>query len=438
MRDNEDPMALQSEPFGVALFGCGVVGSGVAELLLKEKERLAVRAGRPLALRGIAVRDAARIRPGFIAPTLFVSTEKLLADPAVHVVVEVIGGVGRARELILSALAAGKDVVTANKAVLAEHGDELFGAAMRAGRTLCFEASVGGGIPIVRALGQGLAANAIRSIQAILNGTSNFILTQMAERGASYADALAEAQRLGYAESDPALDVDGTDAAQKLAILARLAFGASVSSADIERRGIADVQADDIRFAGEMGCVLKLIAEAWSEEGQLALHVEPTLVRRHEPLAEVRGAFNAIEVVGDAVGPTFFYGAGAGRMPTASAVVGDLIDLAQGAAARAFRARNGWQASRALRRRSAGQIQSRFYLRVNVQDRLGVLADVDGVLARFGVSVASVVRHEDAGSGAPVVVKTRSANLDAVRQAVRRLDGLPCVVSPTVYYPIAD
>lgn len=431
-------MNAESPPLGVALLGCGTVGTGVARLLIEEAARLTARAGRPLELRAILVQDSRRERPSFVSKKLFTtSADDLLQDSAVAVVIEVMGGVGRARELIPAAFAAGKDVITANKAVLAEHGDELFAAAATHGRTLGFEGSVGGGIPIIRALTQGLAANQIQSIKAILNGTSNYILTQMAERGVDYASALADAKAKGYAEADPTLDVDGTDAAQKLAILARLAFGVSLTSADIERRGIADIQAADIRFASELGCVIKLLAEAWMEGDQLALHVEPTLVRRHEPLAEVRGPFNAVEVIGDAVGPTFFYGAGAGQMPTASAVVSDLIDLAQRGGT-ASRARNAWTAKQTFRRRSPAQILSRFYLRATVQDRLGVLAEVDGILARFGISIASVVSHEADGQGVPVVVMTHEASLAAVRQAVGHLNELPSVTRPTVYYPIAD
>jgi homoserine dehydrogenase len=424
---------------GIALLGCGTVGEGVARLLIEKQSHLAIRAGKPLVLRGILVRARRRTRASFLPAALLTEDAAgLVSAPQVQIVVELLGGVSPAKELMLQALAAGKDVVTANKAVLAEHGDELLAAARRHGRTLCFEGSVGGGIPIIRALGQGLAANQIQSIKAILNGTSNFILTQMAEQGVGYAAALAAAQELGLAEADPALDVNGADAAQKLAILARLAFGVSLTSGEIERRGIADMDAADIRFAGEMGCVIKLLAEAWMENDQLALHVEPTLVRRHEPLAEVRGPFNAIEVVGDAVGPTFFYGAGAGQLPTASAVVGDILDLAQGGSAAVFRAREGWKATRSFHRRGPEQIRSRFYLRINVHDRLGVLADVDGVLARHGVSIASLKSHEAAGGCVPVVVMTHEAKLAAVRQAIGQIAALPSVAGGPVYYPVAD
>jgi homoserine dehydrogenase len=428
------------EPLGVALIGCGTVGSGVARLLCEQRDRLAARAGRPLQLRRVVVRRPDH--PRAYQPSRELTTTELshvYHDPAVHVGVEVMGGVDQARRVILDLLAAGKDVVTANKAVLSLHGDDIFAAAHAAGRTVVFEASVAGGIPIVHAVTQGLAANQIDSIKAILNGTSNYILTQMSERGLSYAGALADAQTRGFAEADPTLDVDGTDAAHKLAILARLAFGVSLPGTAIERRGIDDIDPADLRYAEELGYVIKLIAEAWLSDRRVALHVEPTLVRRYEPLAEVRGPYNAVHVVGDAVQDTFYYGPGAGQMPTASAVVADLVDLAIGRAQLSFRASRLWDPNRDITLRSADDIQSRFYLRINVQDRLGVLASIDGVLARHQVSIASVVQHERAeGPGVAVVLLTHNANLGAVRQAVGQIDSLPCSTAATVYYPVAE
>jgi homoserine dehydrogenase len=342
----------------------------------------------------------------------------------------------------LQLLHSGKHVVTANKAVLSVHGDELFSTAQRLGRTIAFEASVGGGIPIVHALTQGLAANQILSIKAILNGTSNYILTQMTEQGMTYQAALKAAQQHGYAEPDPTLDVDGTDAAHKLAILARLAFGVRLCGTAIERRGIDGIQLADLRFARELGYVIKLLAEAWGSQGRVALHVEPTLIRKYEPLAEVRGPYNAIHVVGDAVQDTLYYGPGAGQLPTASAVLADVIDLAIGRAQLSSQVArlDGSPASADLR--SAEDIASRFYLRINVRDHLGVLGAIDSVLAQERVSIASVVQHEasqvDEGPGDPVVIMTHNANLGAVRRAVTRINELSCIVAPTVYYPVAE
>lgn len=428
------------KPVGIGLFGCGTVGSGVARLLLEQTERLAQRAGRPLVLKRIVVQHLDKPRL-FTPPSALMTDDPraILDDPGIDIAIEVIGGVTTARDLMLELLRRGKDVVTANKAALALYGDTLFGEAERLGRTIAFEASVAGGIPIVHAIAQGLAANQIQSIKAILNGTSNFILTEMAERQCSYAVALAQAQAHGYAEADPTLDVDGSDAAHKLAILARLAFGVSVSGDDIERRGIDTIAQADLRFARELGFVIKLLAEAWLIDDRVALHVEPTLVRKFEPLAEVRGPYNAVHVVGDAVQDTLFYGPGAGQMPTASAVVADVIDLANGRGQLTFHALSLGTPNRAIRLRSADDIQSRFYLRVTVQERLGVLALVDNILARHHISIASVVQHEaELGAEVAVVVLTHSANLGHVRKAVDEIDGLACTVAPTVFYPVAE
>src|SRR5439155_3539121 len=369
---------FMAEPYNIALIGCGTVGSGVARLLLEQSERLAARAGRPLVLRRVVVKEADKTRPVSIPRNLLTTNlGAVLNDPSIHCAVEVVGGVEWARRAVLDLLAAGKDVVTANKALLAQHGAEIFDAGRRHGRAVAFEASVAGGIPIIAALSQGLAANQILSLQGILNGTCNFILTGMSEFGQSYADALAEAQRRGYAEADPTLDVDGTDAAHKLAILAQIAFGVAIPVASIERRGIADVQQIDIRFGRELGYTIKLLAEAWLHEQQLALHVSPVLLRHLTPLAQVRGAYNAIHVVGDAVGDTLYYGQGAGQMPTASAVVADIIDMAVGRAQRTFQTLRLWSGNGSdITLRPSTAVRTRFYLRCPVLDRPGVLADI--------------------------------------------------------------
>jgi homoserine dehydrogenase len=340
-------------------------------------------------------------------------------------------------------LTAGKDVVTANKALLAQHGALVFDTARRHGRAVAFEASVAGGVPIIAALAQCLAANQIQSLQGILNGTCNFILTSMTENGQDYAAALAEAQRRGYAESDPTLDVDGTDAAHKLAILAQIAFGLSVPVESIDRRGIADLDALDIRFARELGYTVKLLAEAWLSGHQLALHVSPVLLRRHAPLAMVRGAYNAIHVVGDVVGDALFAGQGAGQMPTASAVVADIIDLAVGRAQRTFATLKLWSGQRnAIQLRPSTTVRSRFYLRLFVEDRPGVLADVTRVLAEHHISIASVIQHEapedHEGGRVHLVIMTHTALTGDFRAAVAELDQLDRIVPPSVYYPVGD
>lgn len=433
-----------AQPLGIGLIGCGTIGSGVARLLLEQSERLTARAGRPLQLRRVLVRDSKKPR-GLDLPRQLVTTDlqKIVTDPAIDVAVELVGGVAWAKQAVLDLLAAGKDVVTANKALLAEHGAEIFDAARHHGRTVAFEASVAGGIPIIAALSQSLAANQILALQGILNGTCNFILTGMSEEGRDYAGALAEAQRLGYAETDPRLDVDGTDAAHKLAILAQIAFGVAITGSSIDRRGIADIQPLDIRYAGELGYTIKLLAEAWLNERELALHISPVLLRHSMPLAQVRGAYNAIQVVGDAVGDTLYYGKGAGQMPTASAVVADLIDLAVGRAQRTFQTLRLWSGNGgAIGVRSSSAVRSRFYLRAMIQDRPGVLAEIARVLAEHQISIASVIQHEapedHEGDTVPLVIMTHTALTGEFRQALADIDRLPSVQAPSVYYPVAD
>jgi homoserine dehydrogenase len=433
-----------SEPLGIALIGCGTVGGGVAKLLLEQPERLAARAARPLVLRRVVVRDLHKPRPVPLARDLLTTDlGAVLRDPTVHVGVELVGGVDWSRRAVLSLLESGKDVVTANKALLAQHGAEVFDAARKHGRCVAFEASVAGGVPIIAALAQSLAANQILSLQGILNGTSNFILTNMTEHDVGYAEALAEAQRRGYAEADPTLDVDGTDAAHKLAILSQIAFGVAVPLAAIERRGIAGIDATDIRFARELGYTVKLLAEAYLLDGQLAMHVSPVLLRKTAPLALVRGAYNAIAVTGDAVGDTLYYGQGAGQMPTASAVVADLIDLAVGRTQRTFQTLRLWSGNGARTRlRAAETVRTRFYLRLLVDDRPGVLAEVTRVLAQHQISISSVIQHEapdeEEGNRVQLVIMTHTAPTGEFRAAAAQMDRLTCVAAPGVYYPVGD
>ena len=431
-----------SEPLGVALVGCGTVGGGVAKILIGHADRLTRRAGRPLALRRVVVRDPHKPRPDCV-PAGIVSTDiaAAISDPGVHVVVELIGGTTTAKQVVLDALAAGKHVVTANKALLAASGAEVFAAARKAERAVCFEAAVAGGVPIIRALGESLAANQVTAIQGILNGTSNFILTAMAERGMTYADALREAQKRGYAEADPTLDVDGSDAAHKLAVLAQIAFGVAALPHEIERKGIDTIDAMDIRFADELGYTIKLLAEAWTDGPEVALHVAPVLLRHTDMLAQVRGAHNAIQVTGDIVGETLYQGPGAGMMPTASSVVADLLDLAVGRAQRTFAAAKLWStAPRGFTLTPSEKVRSRFYLRLSVADQPGVLAEVCRMLAEQGISIASVIQHEETATtahGVPLVIMTHTAETGRFRTAVRHIAGLPSVVEPPVYYSVA-
>lgn len=432
-----------SEPLGIALVGCGTVGSGVAKVLLEKSERLAARAGRPLVLRHVIVRDPHKERVVEVPKDLLSSDfAPILADPNVHVVCELVGGTGIAKQFVLDALAAGKHVVTANKAMLAECGKEIFDAARKAERVVCFEAAVAGGVPIIRALGESLAANQVTALQGILNGTSNFILTAMADRGLSYAAALKEAQDLGYAEADPTLDVDGSDAAHKLAILAQIAFGVMAKPSDIERVGIAGLDAMDIRFANELGYTIKLLAEAWTDDNNVALHVAPVLLRHTDMLAQVRGAHNAIQIVGDVVGETLYQGPGAGMLPTASSVLSDLIDLAVGRAQRTFAAAKLWTpGNRGFVIAPSERVRSRFYLRLMVTDKPGVLADITRILADEQISISSFVQHEAAeGDGPPVplVIVTHYAETGRFRTALKRITALPTITAPAACYSMDD
>jgi homoserine dehydrogenase len=440
-----------SESLGIALIGCGTVGGGVAKILLEHRERLLGRAGRPLDLKRVVVRDLKKPRPAEI-PTNIIGTDPAAAihDPAVQVVVELIGGTTTAKKIVLDSLAAGKHVVTANKALLAEAGADVFDAARKTGKTVCFEAAVAGGVPIIRALGESLAANQVTAIQAILNGTSNFILTAMSEKGMSYAAALAEAQRLGYAEADPTLDVDGSDAAHKLAVLAQIAFGVAAKPDEIERQGIDTLQDMDIRFANELGYTIKLLAEAWTSENRrkkgpgraVALHVAPVLLRHTDLLAQVRGAYNAISVHGDLAGETLYQGPGAGMMPTASAVVADLIDIAVGRAQCTFAAAKLWsREGKGYTVEPAERVKSRFYLRLLVADQPGVLADITRILADERISISSLVQHEaeEGGSGpVPLVIVTHYAETGAFKSALKRMNALPASAAPAVYFSMGD
>ncbi|MEM9658561.1 MAG: homoserine dehydrogenase [Planctomycetota bacterium] len=380
----------------VAIIGLGTVGSGVARLLLDHGERTSRHAGRVLWLERAVVRELEKPR-GCELPKGVLSdkVDDVVDDAEIEVVAQLIGGLEPARTIMLRLLESGKDIVTANKALLAEHGPELFDRARELGRSIAFEASVAGGIPIIANISQCLSANQVESLHGILNGTSNFILSKMHEEGASYHDVLLEAQRLGYAEADPAMDVDGSDAAQKLAILAHLAFGARVHWRDIPRVGIDAVDVADIRYAQEMGYRLKLLAVADLVDAGLELHVSPTLVRNDSPLAQVGGPYNALRVDGDAVGRLLFYGPGAGQMPTASAVVADMIDTAVGRTKLTFRTLELWSNRQArVDSNDYATARGRFYLRSMVADHPGVLSQVTSALGAEDISIASVLQHE--------------------------------------------
>jgi homoserine dehydrogenase len=423
----------------IGLIGLGTVGTGVARILTEHADRVSRRAGKPIRWKWAVVRDPRKLRAVPLdGVRVTAEVSRLIEDPEVDIVVELMGGLDPALRIVLASLAAGKHVVTANKALLAEHGTQIFAQARAAGRAVAFEASVGGGIPIVQALEVGLAANQVQSLAAILNGTCNYILTKMTLEGLPYSEALAQAKALGYAEADPTLDVDGTDTAHKLAILAQLGFQANVKTDQIPRQGIDRLQLADLKYAGELGYAIKLLALARLSAAGLELRVAPSLVRRGTPLAEVRGPYNAIRVVGDAVGDTFFHGRGAGMMPTASAVVGDLIDVVTGRAFVTSRVLDPWsETAPPLRPTPPEQIRSRYYLRFTIADRPGVLASIAQILGERGISIASVIQHDPGDdapdhSPVPLVIMTHLAVEASLRTALTTIDRLDAVHAASV------
>ena len=421
----------------VGLVGFGTIGTGVARTLLQDAERLRAKTRLRIVLKRVCDVDVTTDR-GVALPDGVLTTDlgAVLRDPDIHTVIELVGGTTVAKDITLRAIAAGKCVVTANKALLAEAGRELFQAARERGVSISFEASVGGGIPIIAALRDGLVANDIQSIIGIVNGTCNYILSHMAADQASYKKALADAQRLGYAERDPTLDVDGIDSAHKLTILAALAFGADFPYRDIHVEGMAGTEPADITYAAELGYTLKLLAIGKRFGNELELRVHPTLLPNEHPLASVHDVFNAICVRGSAVGDTMFYGRGAGQMPTASAIVADLVDVLLGKAKPSFdRLRLFPGRTESLRVRRIGEIESRYYLRFNALDRPGVLARIAGEFARHDISIASVMQKErHATRAVPLIILTHQAREANLRQAIadipphKVVEGAPVVI----------
>lgn len=416
------------KPIRVALLGCGTVGTEVVRLLTDQAEDLTQRVGAPVELVGIAVRRPNKHRE---VPEHLLTTDAaaLVASDDVDVIVEVIGGIDPTRGLLLDALKAGKSVVTANKALLAEHGSDLFEAADSSGADLYFEAAVAGAIPLLRPLRESLAGDRITRVMGIVNGTTNFILSAMDATGAGYGETLEEASRLGYAEADPTADVDGFDAASKAAILASLAFHTRVTAADVYREGIRSVSAADIAAAKGLGRTVKLLAiceRVTSPSGQesVAVRVHPAMIPRTHPLASVNGAFNAVFVEADAAGEMMFYGQGAGGAPTASAVVGDLVAVARNKVASGRGPRESAYA--ALPAQPMGNTPTRYHISLDVADKPGVLSQVAAVFAEHDVSIAAV-RQEGRVEDASLVIVTHAATDAALRSTVDKIGGLPVV-----------
>jgi homoserine dehydrogenase len=411
----------------VALLGCGVVGAQVLRLLSLNADDLTARVGEPLEVVGVAVRRAGLERDAPVAASLFTTdVDELVSRPDVDIVVEVVGGIEPARSWLLTALGRGASVVSANKALLATHGRELRAAAAASGADLYYEAAVAGAIPLLRPLRESLAGDRVRAVLGIVNGTTNYILTKMDETGASFADALAEATELGFAEADPSADIDGYDAAAKAAIIAQLAFHTEVELADVHREGIADVTATDIAAARATGCVVKAlaIAELADDRPGINVRVHPAMIPRSHPLATVREAFNAVFVDAEAAGDLMFYGRGAGGAPTASAVLGDLVAVARNR--RAGQRGPVEKAYANLPVLPIGRTVTRYHVNLDVTDKAGVLAAVAGAFARHDVSINSV-RQDGRGDDAQLVLVTHAATDAALSATVAELRGLDAV-----------
>ena len=433
------------EPLNIALIGFGTVGTGVARILTTQGENIKTRAGRPIRIKHVVVRDTSRQRE-FLPDDAAVSdsVDAVVSDPDVHLAVQLIGGVNPAFDFMTRLLNAGKDIVTANKALIYEHGQDLFRLAADQGRTIGFEAAVAGGIPIIGAVTQSLTGNQVQAIEAILNGTSNFILTQMLDHRQSYDDVLKEAQQLGYAEADPAMDVDGTDAAQKLSILTWLAYGTPVRLEDFVRQGIENLQLLDLQVASELGYKIKLLAISRLKDDHLEVSVQPTLIRKDRTIAQTDGADNIAAVWGDSVGKTTFSGAGAGQLPTASAVVADIIDHAVGRAAVTFQSVLRSVKSQPVQLQPQDELSRRYYLRFTVDDKPHVLADIADVLGRNKISISSVRQDEtpeddENGNGlARLVIMTHRTTEGCLRAANEEFSQLSCVRGTSIRLPVAD
>lgn len=432
---------MNEEPIGICLLGSGVVGGGVIRLLTEQAEMLRRRAGLRFELRHVVVRDPKKHAANNTTLPITTNAEAAIDDPRTRIVIELIGGTTIAGTLVERALRQGKPVVTANKSLLALRGPDLFALARKHNACIAFEASCGGGIPIIDAICRGLVANRIDALVGIVNGTCNTILTRMSRNGWSYATALEEAQRLGFAEADPTLDVSGRDAAQKLAVLASLAFNVHVAEKDIYIEGIEKLQPADILFARELGYVIKLLAIADHDaDNRLILRVHPTLVHQDDVLAEVSGGFNAISIYGHALGHALFYGRGAGQMPTASAVVADLVNVAIGTTQLAFSHLKIFpDTAEPANVVPIDELRSRYYLRVTVKDEPGVMAHVSHALGQQGISLSAILQREsDESKLVPVVITTHLAQEGAVRRALKEIDASPMIGAPTVCLRVID
>jgi homoserine dehydrogenase len=427
----------------VGLLGFGTVGAGAARILVENADLIQERIGRRLTLKRVVDLDIETPR-GVDLPPEILSTrvEDVLDDPEIEVVIQLVGGIEPARTLALKAIERGKHVVTANKALLADAWEELFSAASEKGVEIYFEGSVGGGIPIIRALREGLAANRIQTIYGIINGTSNYILSRMTETGIDFSRALEEAQEQGYAEADPTLDVNGTDAAHKLCILSTLAFGSRVPLEAVFTEGVEKITPLDISFAADLGYRVKLLALAKESDGRLEVRVHPTMIPADQPLAAVGGAFNAIFIRGDAVGSTLLQGQGAGSMPTGSAVVGDVMSLAArlgpaGGLGPGYRVPFDTREDKAIK--PIEEVVTSYYIRFAALDRPGVLSSVSGILGKNSISISSVIQQGRQESGpVPIVMRTHEASEKNVQVALEEISGLEVIAERPVLIRVEE
>ena len=422
------------KPINVGLLGIGTVGGGTFTVLERNREEISRRAGRAIAITVVADKDLARANSVVTGRAKVIDDAlAVVNDPAIDIVVELIGGTGIARELMLKAINNGKHVVTANKALLAKHGNEIFAAAQKKGVMVAFEAAVAGGVPIIKSLREGLAANRIEWIAGIINGTSNFILSEMRDKGASFDDVLKQAQKLGYAEADPTFDIEGIDAAHKLTIMAAIGFGIPMQFEAAYTEGISKLTREDIQYAEELGYRIKLLGIAKRKANGIELRVHPTLIPARRLIANVEGVMNAILVKGDAVGQTMFYGAGAGAEPTASAVVADLIDVARTMTVDpehrvphlAFQPDQLSDVAIL----PMGEVETSYYLRLRVQDKPGVLADTTRVLADLGISIDAMVQKEpsEGEEQVDIIMLTHLTLEKNIIAAIGKIEALPVV-----------
>lgn len=413
----------------VGIIGFGTVGTGTAKILLTQRDLIKKRTGIDLILKKVADKDTQRQREITLPEGVFTSDAwEIIKDPDIDIVIELVGGIRPAKDFIMEALKNGKHVVTANKALLAEEGNDIFTLAKEKGLQVGFEASVGGGIPIIKVMKEGLVANKFLAIYGIINGTTNYILTKMTNEGIDFQDALREAQQLGYAEADPTLDIEGIDSAHKITILSSLAYGIPLSFNKVYCEGITKITAQDIAFAKEFGYKIKLLAITKILNGEIELRVHPTMVPEDYLIAKVDGVFNAIYVEGESVGATLYYGRGAGSMPTGSAVVSDIVDIAKGASF------NPLDFSEKLKIKPIEEIESMYYFRFSALDRPGVLSKISGVFGEHNISIASVIQKGRSKAGAvPLVILTHKAKEKDVLQALEKIDKLPVVAAKSVF-----